>query len=103
MEDKIKQIENDKFILEKQAKTVVVINPNTQGYEYIGDPVFLNKDGELKEFLEILQHIQNWLARAPNDRLSIPQIFMAFDLHHSGIITKDNLSRIFERLGIMLR
>jgi hypothetical protein len=29
MEDKIKQIENDKFILEKQAKTVVVINPNT--------------------------------------------------------------------------
>ena len=28
---------------------------------------------------------------------------MAFDLHHSGIITKDNLSRIFERLGIMLR
>lgn len=28
---------------------------------------------------------------------------MAFDLHHSGIISKDSLSRIFARLGIMLR
>ena len=71
MEDKLKQLENDKFILQSQAKTVVAINPNTQGYEYIGDPVLLNKDGELKDFISILQHIQNWLARPPNDRLTL--------------------------------
>jgi hypothetical protein len=56
-------------------------------FEYIGDPIELNKDGELKSVEQIVQAMKNWLGRPTNDRLSVLEVFEALDVASCGEVT----------------
>ena len=71
MSKKMKELEDTIYILESQRKTVIHLNPNTGTFEYIGEPLHLDRDIELKTVEEIIQSMKDWLARPTNDRLSV--------------------------------
>lgn len=71
MAKKMKELEDTIYILEHQKKTVIAHNPSTGTFEYIGEPLQLDRDIELKTVEEIIQAMKAWLARSTNDRLSI--------------------------------
>jgi len=84
--DKVKELQNDVRILEAQKKEpVIALNPTTSAFEYLGEPVPLDAKGELANPDALVRALKAWLSRPTNDRLSIQQIFEAFDLQ--GAIT----------------
>lgn len=103
MASKLKELENDVYILEAQRKTVLALNPRTSAFEYIGEPVELNKAAELKSVAEIVQAMKDWLARPTNDRLSVLEIFESLDLANSGEVTLQSFESALGRLGLKLR
>ena len=103
MASKMKELENDVYILEAQRKTVLAHNPRTSAFEYIGEPLDLNKAAELKTAEEIIQAMKDWLSRPTNDRLSVLQIFESLDLANCGEVTLTNFESALSRLGLKLR
>lgn len=71
MANKLKELENDIYVLEAQKKTVLAYNPRTSTFEYIGEPVALDKDAAQERLEDIMDAMKSWLARPVNDRLSV--------------------------------
>ena len=103
MSKKMKELEDTIYILESQRKTVIHLNPNTGTFEYIGEPLHLDRDIELKTVEEIIQSMKDWLARPTNDRLSVKQIFESLDKEGYGELTPQNFESALNRLGIRPR
>jgi len=102
MANKLKELENDVYVLEAQKKTVIAYNPRTSTFEYIGEPVALNKDAALKNVEDIIDAMKVWLARPVNDRLSVQQIFESLDIENHGELSAKNFESALSRLGIHL-
>ena len=103
MAKKMKELEDTIYILEAQRKTVIAHNPSTSTFEYIGEPLHLDRDIELKTVEEIIQAMKAWLARPTNDRLSIRQIFESLDIEGYGELKPQNFESALNRLGIRPR
>jgi hypothetical protein len=88
-----KELENDIVILECQKKTVVVYNKESGTFEYIGDPIFLNKDAEVIDIDEMLTRLRSWLGR--NERLTFKSIFEHLDPQNFGELTEQKLLLVF--------
>jgi len=103
MANKLKELENDVYVLEAQKKTVLAYNPRTSTFEYIGEPVALSmndKDAALERVEDIVDAMKNWLARPVNDRLSVQQIFESLDIENHGELSDKNFGSALARLGI---
>lgn len=103
MTSKLKELENDVYVLEAQRKTVLALNPSTSAFEYIGEPVVLDQAGELRRVRTVVQALRAWLARPTNDRLSALQIFEALDLRCTGEVSPTDFASALARLGVKLR
>ena len=95
MAKKMKELEDTIYILEAQR--------STSTFEYIGEPLHLDRDIELKTVEEIIQAMKAWLARPTNDRLSIRQIFESLDIEGYGELKPQNFESALNRLGIRPR
>lgn len=60
-------------ILECQKRTVVVYNREKGTFEYIGEPILLSSEEELKDVTAILDAMKKWLDQNP--RLTVGTIF----------------------------
>jgi len=99
---KVKELEEDKHVLESQKKTVLALNPSTGSFEYIGEPVALSKDGDLNSVPEVVSAMKVWLKRPGNDRLSVLQIFEGLDLANAGEVRASDFESAMARLGVRL-
>lgn len=103
LQDKVQALENEVYLLEAQKKTVLAHNPRTGAFEYIGEPLALNQQAELKSLEAVMTAMKAWLARPTNDRLSVQQIFEGLDLMGAGEVTPASFEGAMSRLGIRLR
>ena len=71
LEQKLQDATDENFILRQQKETVVAVNPKTQAFEYIGKPLYLDKERELESIDEILREIKKWNARDGNELISV--------------------------------
>lgn len=75
LHEKLEEANDENFILRKQKETCVAVNPKTQAFEYIGEPLHL-KGEEIETIDELLKEISKWLYKRPgNELLSVGQIF----------------------------
>lgn len=102
MANKLKELENDIYVLEAQKKTVLAYNPRTSTFEYIGEPVALDKDAAQERLEDIMDAMKSWLARPVNDRLSVQQIFESLDIANHGELSTKDFESALSRLGIRL-
>lgn len=54
LEMKLSEANEENFILRKQKETVVAVNPKSQAFEYIGNPLYLKEEKELETIDQIL-------------------------------------------------
>jgi len=102
MANKLKELENDIYVLEAQKKTVLAYNPRSSTFEYIGEPVALDKDAAQERLEDIMDAMKSWLARPVNDRLSVQQIFESLDIANHGELSTKDFESALSRLGIRL-
>ena len=102
MANKLKELENDIYVLEAQKKTVLAYNPRTSTFEYIGEPVALDKDAAQERLEDIMDAMKSWLSRPVNDRLSVQQIFESLDIANHGELSTKDFESALSRLGIRL-
>ena len=102
MANKLKELENDIYVLEAQKKTVLAYNPRTSTFEYIGEPVALDKDAAQERLEDIMDAMKSWLSRPINDRLSVQQIFESLDIANHGELSTKDFESALSRLGIRL-
>lgn len=100
---KVKQLENDLFILESQRVTVVAVNPKTQAFEYVGQPLSLSKAHEIENIDDLLLAMTDWFKRPGNDRLSVGAVLQSMDLANYGELDVPQFETAMTRLGIQLR
>ena len=81
LEVKLQEANEENYILRKQKETVVAVNPKSMAFEYIGNPLHLNKDKELTTIEDILAQFSKWNQRPGNELISVGQIFQAVDVH----------------------
>ena len=63
---------------------MIALNPQTQAFEYIGQPVYLDvSTGEEENALDsidmVIKAAKIWLKRPSNDRLTLTSAFSSFD------------------------
>lgn len=61
MQAKLRELESDVYVLEAQKKTVLVHNPSTGTFEYLGEPLPLNRDQDLSNIEEVTTAMTKWL------------------------------------------
>jgi hypothetical protein len=92
LEEDIRRKDTENEVLRRQNKQMIAINPQTQAFEYIGAPVYLDvSTGEKENSLYTIDKVVNaakiWLKRPSNDRLTITSAFSSFDNQGYGDIT----------------
>jgi len=84
MQAKLRELESDVYVLEAQKKTVLVHNPSTGTFEYLGEPLPLDREQDLSKVEEVTAAMTKWLQRPSNDRLSVKQVFESLDFQSRG-------------------
>lgn len=100
MQARLRELESDVYVLEAQKKTVLVHNPSTGTFEYLGEPLPLNRDQDLSNIEEVTTAMTKWLQRPSNDRLSVKQVFESLDFQSRGELSQKNFESALSRLGI---
>ena len=103
MATKVQELENDVHTLGAQRKTVLALNPSTSAFEYIGEPLVLDRTAELTSVEAVVRGLKSWLSRPTNDRLSVLQIFEGLDRQGSGEVPLKDFESALARVGVQLR
>lgn len=87
---------------------MIALNPQTQAFEYIGPPVFLDvstgvEENGLDSIEKVISAAKTWLKRPSNDRLTLSTAFSSFDVQNYGDINKNEMENALSRIGIKLR
>jgi hypothetical protein len=96
-----RELEADNRILEQQKELVVARNKENGNFEYIGEPIALQFEGQVQiptSVDQVLGAIKKWLSK--NDRLTWKSVLRACDKGDTGELREADFVRAFAKLGI---